>query len=866
MAINLIKSNIHTLLVCLIAPIVCGQTQKKYVTEQEYEQWTSMSAAILSPDGNWAYYTLSNTHIKGMAQPDKPADTLELVELKSMKKHIYPFGKNPQFAPNQKWFSFFQNEQWVLFDLKNKTETRTDSIRSTQFALNGKVTLLRYKNHPDKLTVYSNKNKDGFTLNNTKDFSVSPNKENMVVLQQNDSLYNLLLVDLKQLDKPILLKEEINNASNFRWSDSGNLLAFFEETKSIKGEYKDHVLHCLDFKNNTKNKTLYSEKLDKDYYLKNHVITFSKDETTINFMAFPKDESYKPIDPQIWRSSDSVQPPAESTFNKRWIISWDLTNGKLTPISDQSYFMATGDYQHFFTLDNKNYQPSFKYGNFYNDITFINSKTGKTRIIDNEFVALNRLEVIATSPKENYFTWIKVKDWWVYHSEKEEKTCITCGIKDEFTIPVDSDNHLNVPYGTAFYSKDNNSIILTSKHNIWIYDFNNKDIKPLFEDNKNYSYKIESAKLEWLDSRGENYNFYKRPPVDLENGLFIVKYNLNTNNESLYLYETGKKLKFITSSFHKISSPRKTGHTIIYTLSNYNLPPQIVYWKNGKETIVKQSNQQQQYYYWGHSELLTYPGPYGSNLKGTLFYPGNYDPKRKYPVVFKIYSEVGLRALKKYTPLTLQNSIGWNNTVFTAQDYFVFMPDITYKINHTGESALKSVLAGVDAISKIPAVDTTRMALFGHSFGGYEASYIATQTNKFKTVISSAGWHDLVDTYTTIDDMGLFNYYRFEHSQLRIKAPYYTQTFLDNSPILQAHKINIPMLLIAGTNDKRVDWKNSTKMQLALTRLEKESTLLLYKDEDHIFTKRNNQIDVLKKILQWLDHYLKDNPVPIWNQ
>ncbi|MBA6153844.1 alpha/beta hydrolase family protein [Gelidibacter maritimus] len=782
-----------------------------------------------------------------------------------MKKHVYPFGQKPQFSPNEKWFSFFKNDQWVLFDLTNKTETWTDSILSAQFALNGEITLLRHKNHPDKLTVYNNKNKNELTINHTTNFSISPDKENMVVIQQNDSLFNLLLVDLKQPDKPTLLKEKINHSSNFRWSDSGNLLAFYEETKSIKGEYKDHILHCLDLKENTKNKILYSEKLNKDYYLNSHVITFSKDETTINFMAFPKDESHKIIDPQIWRSSDAIHPPVGETYNKRWLISWDLTNGKLTPISDQSYLMATGDYQHFFTLNNKNYQPSFKYGNFYNDIISRNSKTGKTKIIDNEFIVLTRLEVIATSPKENYFTWIKEKDWWVYNSEKDEKTCITCGIKDEFAIPVDSENSLNVPYGTAFYSKDNNNIILTSKHNIWIYNFNDNDIQPLFKDNKNYNYQIESAKPEWLDSRGENYNLYKKPPVDLENGLFVVQYDLNTNNESLYLYETGNELKFITSSLHKISSPRKAGDAIVYTLSNYNLPPQIVYWKNGKETIMKQSNKQQQNYYWGHSELLTYPGPYGTTLKGILFYPGNYNPDKKYPVIFKIYSEVNITALKDYIPLTLQNSVGWNNFVFTTQDYFVFMPDISYKLNHTGESALKSVLAGVDAINKIRGVDTSRMGLFGHSFGGYEASYIATQTDKFKTIVCFAASQDLSSNYLSIDDGKRFNYFRFEHNQYRITAPYYSHIFLDNSPILQAHKINTPMLLIAGTNDNRVDWKNSIKMQLALTRLEKKSTLLLYKDEYHVFTEKHNQIDISKKMMEWFNYHLKDKSKPHWN-
>lgn len=651
-AINVLKNSIY-IFICLLAPMAWGQTQKKYVTEEEYEQWTSMSAANLSPDGKWAHYTLSNTHIRGLTQPDQPADTLELAELQSMKKYIYPLGTNPQFAPNNKWFSFFQNNQWVLFDLKRKTETRIDSIRSVQFALNGTVTLLRHTNQPDKLTIYNNKNKREFAINHTKDFSVSPDKENMVILQQNDSLYNLLLVDLKQPDKPTLLKEKVNNCTNFKWSNSGNLLVFYEDIKNSAAAYKDHRLHCIDIRYPADAAVLESSQLEANYYLNNHAITFTKDETSINFTAFPKDESYKPVDPVVWRSFDPVQPPAESTYHKRKVMSWNKTTDALTFISDQPYFTATGDFQHFFVLDDTNYLPSFKYGNFYNDILHINGKSGKVKLIEDEFVVLNRSDAIAPSLNETYFAWIKEKDWWIYDSNSGKKWCMTCELQDEFVIPVDPSNCHNVPYSAAFYSKDNSRLILTSKNNIWIYNLNKNTIQPLFETDKKYSYKIEPAKLEKLDSKGEAYNFFRIAPIDLQTGLFVIQYDLETNRESLYLYQNGKKIKFIASVPHKISSPRKAGSTITYTLSNYDLPPQIVYWHNGKEAVVKQSNPQQQNYYWGHSELLTYPGPYGTTLKGALFYPGNYDPSKSYPVVFRIYSDVSFKSLKKYTPLRL---------------------------------------------------------------------------------------------------------------------------------------------------------------------------------------------------------------------
>lgn len=864
MAIKFLRSNIYLLLACLISSITWGQSQKKYVTENEYEQWTSMSAATLSPKGNWAYYTLSNTHIKGMTQPDKPADTLELVELKNMKKHIYPFGKNPQFAPNEKWFSFFKNDQWVLFDLTNKTETRTDSIRSAQFALNGKVTLLRYKNHPDKLTVYSNKDKDGFTLNNTKDFSVSPNKENMVVLQQNDSLFNLLLVDLKQPDKPILLKEKINNSSNFRWSDSGNLLAFYEETKPIKDEYKDHLLHCVNLKDRTKDKILYSKDIKGDFYLNKSSIVFTGDEKSINFTAFPINNTPEIIDPLIWRSSDPIQPPHETKYPKNIIHSWTLDRNQIKEIgTDDFQLLSSGDFKHFFLLDNANYLPSFNFGNFFSDIVRLDTIKSYNKVIEKEFIYAERTEAISFSPDGSYIARIKDRQWQLYNIEKDSSQCMTCLEKDIFTMDFNDSNIPEFPYDTAFFSTNGDEVLMTAQNNIYLYDIIHDKSSALFPKNSDFTYKI--AQNPTNRNLGIYYTIGIKPGLDLKQGIFIIQYNTNTQEESLYLYKLDKKPKLITVTPHKIASPKMAGNAITYILSNYNLPPQIVYWENGKETVVKQSNLQQQKYYWGHSELLTYPGPYGSTLKGTLFYPGNYNPKKKYPVVLKIYSDVSLMALKKYIPLTLQNPVGWNNAVFTTQDYFVFMPDITYKINHTGESALKSVLAGVDAISKIQGVDTFRIGLFGHSFGGYEVSYIATQTDKFKTIVSFAGWHDLVDTYTTIDDIGLFNYYRFEHNQLRIKAPFYSQTFLDNSPILQAHKINTPMLLIAGTNDKRVDWKNSVKMQLALTRLEKESTLLLYKNENHVFIEKNNQIDISKKLMEWVDYRLKDKSKPHWN-
>jgi dipeptidyl aminopeptidase/acylaminoacyl peptidase len=137
-------------------------------------------------------------------------------------------------------------------------------------------------------------------------------------------------------------------------------------------------------------------------------------------------------------------------------------------------------------------------------------------------------------------------------------------------------------------------------------------------------------------------------------------------------------------------------------------------------------------------------------------------------------------------------------------------------------------------------------------------------SNIFKTAIIGAPMIDLVSAYLTTDGHGMSNMWRFEFDQFRMLTTFDNEVFDSNSPLKSAKNITAPILIWTGTDDKQLDWKHSMKLQSALWRLGKKSTMLVYPDEDHILTLKTNQFDLTLKCKEWLDFYLKEQPKKEW--
>jgi dipeptidyl aminopeptidase/acylaminoacyl peptidase len=79
------------------------------------------------------------------------------------------------------------------------------------------------------------------------------------------------------------------------------------------------------------------------------------------------------------------------------------------------------------------------------------------------------------------------------------------------------------------------------------------------------------------------------------------------------------------------------------------------------------------------------------------------------------------------------------------------------------------------------------------------------------------------------------------------------------SPITYIHNVKAPLLVLQGNNDPRVPKEEAEQVVEALKKDGKTVDAHYYPNEGHGFEKRENQIDSIRRTVEWFDKYLKGN-------
>ncbi len=274
---------------------------------------------------------------------------------------------------------------------------------------------------------------------------------------------------------------------------------------------------------------------------------------------------------------------------------------------------------------------------------------------------------------------------------------------------------------------------------------------------------------------------------------------------------------------------------------------------------------QQKDYNWLTSELVRWKMFDGKMSEGLLFKPENFDPKKKYPVIFYFY-ERNADGLNNYrTPAPSASTI--NIAYFVSNGYLVFDPNIYYKTGEPGPSAYNSVVSAAKHLAKMPFVDSTNMAIQGQSWGGYQVAYLITRTNMFKAAGAGAPVANMTSAYGGIRwGAGINRQFQYEKTQSRIGATLWQKPdlYIKNSPLFTADKIQTPLLIMHNDADGSVPWYQGIELFTAMKRLGKKVWLLQYNGEDHNLVERKNRKDLSVRLSQFFDYYLKDAKPASW--
>jgi dipeptidyl aminopeptidase/acylaminoacyl peptidase len=281
-------------------------------------------------------------------------------------------------------------------------------------------------------------------------------------------------------------------------------------------------------------------------------------------------------------------------------------------------------------------------------------------------------------------------------------------------------------------------------------------------------------------------------------------------------------------------------------------------------TQVTNTNPFQDEYHWGRAELVEFTNTWGDTLQGSLYYPAGYVEGVQYPMIVYIY-EIRAQDVRTYHVASERDYYDFQ--AWVQNGYFVFQPDIVYRDRDPGVSARAAIEPAVAKVVETGMIDPAKVGLIGHSWGGYQTTYMSTVSDVFAAAVAGAPLTNLFSMYLSVYwNSGGTDARIFEISQGRMEVPFWEdeEAYRRNSPVFHIENMTTPLLMAQGTEDGAVDFNQGVEFYNAARRADKDFVFLVYNGENHGFAREPNQRDYHRRIIEWFDHYLKGEPAPEW--
>ncbi|MGN7863925.1 DPP IV N-terminal domain-containing protein [Chryseobacterium sp. 22458] len=222
----------------------------------------------------------------------------------------------------------------------------------------------------------------------------------------------------------------------------------------------------------------------------------------------------------------------------------------------------------------------------------------------------------------------------------------------------------------------------------------------------------------------------------------------------------------------------------------------------------------------------------GVTLDGWVVKPKNFDPGKKYPVVFTVYGEPGSQTVTDsfYT--------GWNYlyTGDMAEDGYLYVSlenrgtpapkgrewrkSVYRKI---GQLNIRDQAMGAKALfAKWPYADTSRVAVWGWSGGGSSTLNLLGQ------------YPDIYQTGIAIAPVANQLFYDNIYQERYMGLPQENrEDFVNGSPLAYAKNLKGNLLLVHGTGDDNVHYQNTEVYINELVKYNKQFQLMSYPNRTH---------------------------------
>jgi len=890
----------YLLIVFCLCFSILSFSQKKVLDHSVYDSWENIKEVLYQPQGNFVTYTIN----------PQEGDANLVIHNKNKKTDlIIPRGTQAQFTENGQFLiakikPLFAETRKAKIEKKKPEEMPKDSLVIINLITNeitkipSVKTFQLPKNGNDQL-VYLNDikgdiNKVGaelvwlnlVTRNNRKfnkisQFQINPigNQLVMYQLKSQNNPSKIILANILDTNNKFI-NSNFFNATGFSWDESGNTLAYLLAKDSTDKALQKNYDLCIYKKNEDSSRSIVSRShpsIPNNYTIGgDKQPKFSKSGQMVEFGIQPilpaKDTSLPEFERaalDIWHYNDpalqSVQLKSlEADLKATEPIILNLLNDSvvyLGKIRDRNIINTNeGDGKFVYAIQDSTYEiPSQWQGYSLKDIYTINTLTGKRNLVQKAWKG--NLIKSSYNGKHLLFYDEILKKYYSYDAQKKSKIVIAKDIK----YPLfDEDN--DVPddpnaYGIAKWLDDNESLIIYDRYDLWLVDANG--VKPSVALTNGRKSKIV---YRFVDINTDRLAFTQN------DSLLLKGYNEVDKSESIALLTLINKQLTVINSFpmHITTIEKaKNSNDIVVMQEDEKTAPNLFNYSFSNILQNPKSftniNEQQKNYNWLKSELVTWKAYTGKKAEGILYYPENFDPQKKYPMIVYFY-ERNNQTLHNYLPPAPTGS-RLNIPFFASRGYIIFVPDIWYQKGYPGQGAYDYILSGTRAMIQKGFIDSTKVGLQGQSWGGYQIAYLITKTNLYAAAWAGAPVVNMTSAYGGIRwGPGIVRQFQYEKTQSRIGATLWERPdlYIKNSPLFSLPSVKTPLVIMSNDADDAVPWYQGIEYFTAMRRLNKKIWLLVYNNEAHNLIERKNKKDIQIREQQFFDHYLMGAPMPTW--
>ncbi|MGH7620276.1 MAG: prolyl oligopeptidase family serine peptidase, partial [Gemmatimonadaceae bacterium] len=510
------------------------------------------------------------------------------------------------------------------------------------------------------------------------------------------------------------------------------------------------------------------------------------------------------------------------------------------------------------------------------DLYKVDISTGARTLIDK---SLSR--TYGTSPDSKWFLYLKNKQLRAFDVNSGQTTTLSAAsVPGKSYVNDDDDHAYEKPiWGLGGWTKDGKSVLVYDKFDVWQVPLDGTKETNLTEgvgraqgiQFRIVRFSAGGGRGGRGGGRGGGGAAADSDGIDLSAPVTLSAYGDRTKKYGYWQVTAGQEPRPLIWEDKNVGGVLKAADTdrLVFTEQDFNQFPD--YWATTSSFAspkkMTDANPILSEFEWASKKvLIDYKDRFGHPLQATLTLPAGYEAGKKYPMLVEFY-EIMSNTHHNFPVPGYADSpqIG----MYASNGYAVLQPDIVYEIGKPGTSAVDCVTSAVKKAIELGYADPKHVGLHGHSWGGYQSSFIVTQTDIFAAVVTGAPPTNLTSFYSELyKSTGTVQQGITTVGQVRMGAgvdPWTnTKMFEEQSPIFHVKNIKTPFMILQGGDDGAVDYVEGLQFFNAARQQGKQVIFLSYPGQPHNLTDRDDQKDFAIRMKQFFDHYLMDKPMPDW--